>query len=105
VLIFFALYTCHMTSILALDLGGTRLKWGLVSHDGVITEQDSIPSAHGERAITEQIATVGSKHRLPIGLAMAGDIDRMGTNMGASNLGLGEYNPARAIHEYGCSCR
>lgn len=86
--------------VLALDVGGTRLKWGVVDAAGCVERSGTEPSRRGADALTDQIAALAARHRLPLALAIAGDV-RDGVVIAAEHLGLVAYNPTAQLRRYG----
>ncbi|MBZ8178168.1 ROK family glucokinase [Corynebacterium poyangense] len=68
------------TSTIGFDIGGTNMRAGVVTADGKILEQISVPTPRSssgmEEGIAELVAELSAKHRISgVGLAVAGFLD------------------------------
>lgn len=88
-------------NVLALDVGGTRLKWGVVDADGCVVCSGTEPSRRGVDALSDQIAELSARHRLPLALAIAGDVRNDGVVTAAEHLGITAYDPAAQLQRRG----
>lgn len=88
-------------SVLALDVGGTRLKWGVVDAGGYVSRSGTAWSRRGADALTDQIAELAGRHRLPLALAIAGDVREDGVVGAAEHLDLTAYDPAAELRRRG----
>jgi glucokinase len=82
-----------MNEVLAIDLGGTHIRAGLVTRDGEIVRRQSLPTGaqEGPGAVMDRIArlidAVGEGTGAPVGIASPGPLDpRAGTILFTPNL-------------------
>jgi glucokinase len=59
--------------ILGIDIGGSKLAWGIVSTDGVIGKSDVLPTPTDKEALLQILSDLATEHSVvAIGIGMAG---------------------------------